>query len=181
MIVHLSPSFSITNVGPAIVTTKDVGDAITLLQSLAGSTFDTSQLVLTACMGYQFVNEDKLQELREKYRPAVLEAMEERLRDQHAWSDSKTKGLATKLYSFKQDPGLLISPRKSSESNLENNGDVNGLFGNSPIASVGDLKGQVIWLKAELCRLMEEKRSALLRFVLIIMIDNLHSYVISCT
>ncbi|KAF3331683.1 TBC1 domain family member 8B-like isoform X1 [Carex littledalei] len=149
--------------GPAIVTTKDAGDAITLLQSLAGSTFDSSQLVLTACMGYQFVNEDKLQELRQKYRPDVLEAMEERLRDQHAWNDSKNKGLATKLYSFKQDPGLLISPRKSSESNLENNGDVNGHFGNSPIDSVGDLKDQVMWLKAELCRLMEEKRSALLR------------------
>jgi hypothetical protein len=32
------------------VTTKDAGDAVTLLQSLAGSTFDSSQLVLTACM-----------------------------------------------------------------------------------------------------------------------------------
>ncbi|KAF5467191.1 hypothetical protein F2P56_017043, partial [Juglans regia] len=39
--------------GPALVTTKDAGDAVTLLQSLAGSTFDSSQLVLTACMGYQ--------------------------------------------------------------------------------------------------------------------------------
>lgn len=42
--------------GPGLVTTKDAGDAVTLLQSLAGSTFDSSQLVLTACMGHQNVN-----------------------------------------------------------------------------------------------------------------------------
>ncbi|XP_020208211.2 carabin-like [Cajanus cajan] len=46
--------------GPALVTTKDAGDAVTLLQSLAGSTFDSSQLVLTACMGYQNINETRL-------------------------------------------------------------------------------------------------------------------------
>ncbi|KAJ4816862.1 TBC1 domain family member 8 [Rhynchospora pubera] len=149
--------------GPAIVTTKDAGDVITLLQSLAGSTFDSSQLVLTACMGYQFVNESKLQELREKYRPDVLEAMEERLRDQHAWNDSKNKGLATKLYSFKQDPSLLVSPRKSSEGYFENNEDVDGHSGNSPSDPLGDMKDQVMWLKAELSKLIEEKRSALLR------------------
>ena len=43
--------------GPALVTTKDTGDAVTLLPSLAVSTFNSSQLVLTACMGYQNVNE----------------------------------------------------------------------------------------------------------------------------
>ncbi|GKC32205.1 Rab-GTPase-TBC domain-containing protein [Tanacetum coccineum] len=32
--------------GPALVTTKDAGDAVTLLQSLAGLTFDSIQLVL---------------------------------------------------------------------------------------------------------------------------------------
>ncbi|KAI4385711.1 hypothetical protein MLD38_003705 [Melastoma candidum] len=46
--------------GPALVTTKDAGDAVTLLQSLAGSTFDSSQLVLTACMGYQNVHEKEI-------------------------------------------------------------------------------------------------------------------------
>lgn len=60
-------------------TTKDAGDAVTLLQSLTGSTFDSSQLVLTACMGYPNVNESRLQELRNKHRPAVRAAAEERL------------------------------------------------------------------------------------------------------
>jgi hypothetical protein len=125
-------------------------------------------------MGYQFVNEDKLHELRQKYRPDVLGAMEERLRDQHTWNYSKNKGLATKLYSFKQDPVLLVPPRKSSEGNLENNGDVDRHFSNSPNACVGDLEDQVRWLKSELCKLMEEKRSAVLRFVFIRMICWLH-------
>jgi hypothetical protein len=53
------------------VTTKDAGDAVTLLQSLAGSTFDSSQLDLTACMGYQAVGEARLQELRNKHRPSL--------------------------------------------------------------------------------------------------------------
>lgn len=53
------------------MTTKDAGDAVTLLQSLAGSTFDSSQLVLTACMGYQAVGEARLQELRNKHRPSL--------------------------------------------------------------------------------------------------------------
>ncbi|KAK7355594.1 hypothetical protein VNO80_14854 [Phaseolus coccineus] len=53
--------------GPALVTTKDAGDAIRLLQSLVGSTFDSSQLVFTACMGYLAVIEAKLKQLREKH------------------------------------------------------------------------------------------------------------------
>ncbi|GER49740.1 TBC domain containing protein [Striga asiatica] len=64
--------------GPALVTTKDAGDAVTLLQSLAGSTFDSSQLVLKACMGFQNIHEKRLRELRSKHRLAVFAALEER-------------------------------------------------------------------------------------------------------
>ncbi|MCI00212.1 ecotropic viral integration site 5-like protein [Trifolium medium] len=99
--------------GPALVTTTDAGDAITLLQSLAGSTFDSSQLVLTACMGYLAVTEARLQELREKHRPSVLEVIEERSQKGRVWKDSK--GLASKLYSFKKDPGPLVEERKAND------------------------------------------------------------------
>lgn len=84
-----------------------------MLQSLAGSTFDSSQLVLTACMGYLAVTEARLQELREKHRPAVLAVVEERSKKGRVWKDSK--GLATKLYSFKHDPGSLIEEKKTTE------------------------------------------------------------------
>jgi hypothetical protein len=105
------------------VTTKDAGDAITLLQSLAGSTFDSSQLVLTACMGFQSVREMGLQELRKKHRPEILTAMEERSKDRNSWKDKK--GLATKLYSFKHDPSFVCSPVKSKDGadGLKLNGD----------------------------------------------------------
>ncbi|KAJ6742610.1 TBC1 DOMAIN FAMILY MEMBER GTPASE-ACTIVATING PROTEIN [Salix viminalis] len=126
--------------GPALVTTKDAGDAITLLQSLAGSTFDSSQLVLTACMGYLAVTEARLLELREKHRPAVLVVVEERSKGGRIWKDSK--GLASKLYSFKHDPGSLVEEKK---------------------IPLPDPQEHVVWLKVELCRLMEEKRSATLR------------------
>ncbi|XP_077214009.1 uncharacterized protein LOC143880474 isoform X2 [Tasmannia lanceolata] len=162
--------------GPALVTTKDAGDAVTLLQSLAGSTFDSSQLVLTACMGYQAVNEAKLQELRKKHRPSIIAAMEERSKGLRVWRDSQ--GLASKLYSFKHDPGSLIPETNPTEGSGDHaNGDVciseshsnnideflNSLRGDADLDSVPDLQEQVVWLKVELCRLIEEKRSAILR------------------
>ncbi|XP_048231330.1 TBC1 domain family member 8B [Ricinus communis] len=155
--------------GPALVTTKDAGDAVTLLQSLAGSTFDSSQLVLTACMGYQNVNEARLQELRNKHRSAVIAAVEERTKGLQAWRDSQ--GLASKLYNFKHDPkSMLIETKQNggelsrSESGSTNADEVLiSLTGDMEIESVPDLQDQVVWLKVELCKLLEEKRSAILR------------------
>ncbi|KAL5743080.1 hypothetical protein ACOSP7_029812 [Xanthoceras sorbifolium] len=154
--------------GPSLITTKDAGDAITLFQSLAGSTFDSSQLVFTACMGYLGVTEARLQELRVKHRPAVQLVVEERSKGGRVWKDSK--GLASKLYSFKHDRG---SPKKGNKTTID--GDIShsepptsnldellsGL--NSEVDSLPDLQEQVDWMKVELCRLLEEKRSAILR------------------
>ncbi|KAF3433818.1 hypothetical protein FNV43_RR24921 [Rhamnella rubrinervis] len=164
--------------GPALVTTKDAGDAVTLLQSLAGSTFDSSQLVLTACMGYQNVNETRLQELRNKHRPAVIAAVEERAKGLQAWRKD-SQGLASKLYSFRHDPkSMMIETKKAerltetetngnlsrSESGSSNADDIlNTMTGDAEIGSLPDLQEQVVWLKVELCKLLEEKRSSLLR------------------
>ncbi|XP_073315739.1 uncharacterized protein [Primulina huaijiensis] len=162
--------------GPALVTTKDAGDAVTLLQSLAGSTFDSSQLVLTACMGYHNVNETRLQDLRNKYRPVVKAVLEERSKGFRIWKDSQ--GLASKLYSFKQDPGsMMVGAGKPGQTDVQTNGgescldsssdNVNGLYmslnGNEVTDSVKDIQDQVVWLKVELCKLLEEKQSAELR------------------
>lgn len=144
-------------VGPALVTTKDAGDAVTLLQSLAGSTFDSSQLVLTACMGYQNVNETRLQELRNKHRPAVLIAIEERSKGLRAWKDSQ--GLASKLFNFKQDPKSMIIETKKGERLVDaqtngdlsrsesgsNNADLISLNGDGEVESVPDLQEQVAY------------------------------------
>lgn len=162
--------------GPALVTTKDAGDAITLLQSLAGSTFDSSQLVLTACMGYLAVTEARLQELREKHRPAVLVVVEERSKRGRVWKDSK--GLASKLYSFKHDAGSVLEEKRATEGCVNPNADrkgtheprssnldelLCGITVESEADSVPDLQEQVVWLKVELCRILEEKRSTILR------------------
>ncbi|XP_022977357.1 TBC1 domain family member 2A isoform X1 [Cucurbita maxima] len=158
--------------GPALVTTKDAGDAVTLLQSLAGSTFDSSQLVLTACMGFQNVNETRLRELRTKHRPAVVTAIEERSKGLRAWKDSQ--GLASKLYSFKHDSkSSMVETMNSSQVNGGLLGPESGstnaeeilitLPGEDEIDSAPDLQDQVVWLKVELCKLLEEKRSSILR------------------
>ncbi|CAF2226081.1 unnamed protein product [Brassica napus] len=64
------------------------------------------QLVFTACMGYQDLNESRLQELRSKHGPTVMAAFEERLKGLQAWRDSKD--LTTKLYNSKQDPKSVL-------------------------------------------------------------------------
>jgi hypothetical protein len=146
------------HVGPALVTSKDAGDAVTLLQSLAGSTFDSSQLVLTASMGYQNVNEARLQELRSKHRPAVIAALEERSKGLRAWRDSQ--GLASKLYGFKHDPkSMIIEANKTEQSSdTQTNGCLSrsesgstnsdeiliSLNGDLEVDSVKDLQEQVI-------------------------------------
>ncbi|KAF5453485.1 hypothetical protein F2P56_028383 [Juglans regia] len=162
--------------GPSLVTTKDAGDAVTLLQSLAGSTFDSSQLVLTACMGYQNVNETRLQVLRNKHRPVVITALAERSKGLQVWRNSQ--GLASKLYGFKHDPKSMIIEANKTEKSVDTqtndslsrseSGSTNAdeiiisLTGGEEINSAKDLQEQV-WLKVELCKLLEEKRSAVLR------------------
>lgn len=191
-----------------MVTTKDAGDAVTLLQSLAGSTFDSSQLVLTACMGYQNINEARLQQLRNKHRPSVIAAIEERSKGLKAWRDSQ--GLASKLFGFKHDSKTeqsadMVGSLSRSESGSTNADEILiSLTGEGEIDSVPYLQEQVafvfpiifplfyliiiklnaalsllsyayedyavnsmqvVWLKVELCRLLEEKRSAILRYL----------------
>ncbi|KAF5770818.1 putative Rab-GTPase-TBC domain-containing protein [Helianthus annuus] len=144
--------------GPALVTTKDAGDAVTLLQSLAGSTFDSSQLVLTACMGYPNVYEERLQELRNKHRPAVQAAHEERSKGQKTWRDSQ--GLSYKLYGFKENK----TESKITIGGLSRiNSESSSTDGDSEINPVPDLQEQMAWLKNELCKELEEKRSAIVR------------------
>ncbi|KAK8651354.1 hypothetical protein V6N13_140959 [Hibiscus sabdariffa] len=162
--------------GPALLTTKDAGDAVTLLQSLASSTFDSSQLVMTACMGYQNVNEQTLCELREKHRSVVKAAVDERLRGLQIWK--KSQGLA-RIYSFKHDPNsLLMETNKTGQLvDSETNGNIScsesesmnadevlsSLTGDAKLDPVPDVKQQVVGLKVELCKLLEEKKSAVVR------------------
>ncbi|EOA28762.1 hypothetical protein CARUB_v10024994mg [Capsella rubella] len=158
--------------GPAIVATQDAGDAITSLQSLASSTFDSSQLVLTACMGYISTNEARLEELRKIHRPAVLEIVEERIQKGRVWKDKK--GLASKLYSFKHEGSILDEQKPPQRTDGENPDDdesrspnfsmnLDGANVDSEVDSLPDLQEQVVWMKVELCRLLEEKRSAVMR------------------
>lgn len=161
--------------GPALVTTKDAGDVMTLLQTLTGSTFDSSQLVLTACMGFLTITEGRLQELRQKHRPSIVSAFEDRTKGGKSFKD--TKGLATKLYSFKHDRGSIVKENET-EAGSDNNMDLSenidshsasldeflkGMSIDSEVDSLPDLQEQVVWLKVELCRLLEEKRSDVLR------------------
>lgn len=163
--------------GPTLITTKDAGDAVTLLQSLTGSTFDSSQLVFTACIGFLSVTEARLEELRSKHRPSVLGIIETRNKEK------QLSKVASKLYSFSHRQSLRKeSSRKEPKRKESLGGKLNGWTGSiaklspdnfdefmcalsidSESDSVADLQEQVVRLKAELFQMMEEKRLATLR------------------
>ncbi|KAG9158834.1 hypothetical protein Leryth_017869 [Lithospermum erythrorhizon] len=160
--------------GPALVTTKDAGDAISLLQSLAGSTFDSSQLVLTASMGFQNVDEFRLQKLRNKHRPTVKAAVEERVKGLRVWKDSQ--GLTSKLCNLKHDSVSIFGNNKTDQVDRQSSdisecdsasANVDELYmslaGTVETDRLPDLQEQVVWLKAELFKLVEENRSSELR------------------
>ena len=95
-------------------------------------------------MGYQNVNETRLQELRNKHRQAVIAMAEERTRGLQALRDSQ--GLATKLYNFKHDRKsiLMETTEKTSELSRSESGSTNAdealisLTGDAEIDSVPD-------------------------------------------
>ncbi|KAG6551670.1 hypothetical protein Mapa_006757 [Marchantia paleacea] len=96
---------------PALTATRDAGDAVALLQSMASATFDSSQLVLIACMGFQTVTEPRLQKLRVKHRPDVLAALQERSIELHLWRNSNA-AMTSKL------PYLYTKPVSGGDSLL---------------------------------------------------------------
>lgn len=112
---------------------------------MTGSTFDSSQLVFTACMGYQDVNESRLQELRSKHRPAVMAALEERLKGLQAWRDSKDpKSVLLNFSKASLSSNWSLSRSESGSSNADDvlisltlNGD------GGDIDCFQDLQGQV--------------------------------------
>ncbi|KAI7729766.1 hypothetical protein M8C21_003072, partial [Ambrosia artemisiifolia] len=163
--------------GPELGNAMDAGDAIILLQSLLGSTFDSSNLVVTACISFMDVTEDTLRELRDKHRPDVITAVEERIKGEHLRKSSK--GLANKLYSFKHErepltrelsvkPGATREKRLDKDSSdlmspLKRDNPFNTEPINAEVDSLPDIQDQVIWLKAQLCSMLEDKRSATVR------------------
>lgn len=109
-------------------------------------------------MGFQNVNEKRLQELRDKHRAAVIAAVEERSKGLRAWRDSQ--GLASKLYGFKHDPKSMLAGTDKVEGSVDKtaNGDLSrsnsdsvnadgiviSLTGDLEIDSGPDLQEQVL-------------------------------------
>lgn len=105
-------------------------------------------------MGFVAVTEVRLQNMRQKHRPEILKVVEERSKGVRAWKDSG--GLASKLFSFKQDRGSSIIEtdpleKDMAKSQLESRSTtfdefLNGLMVDSEIDSLPDLQEQVPYL-----------------------------------
>ena len=67
----------------------DNGAVLLMLQSMGESTFDSSQLVLSACYGFPTIDEELLQSLRDRHRPAVMAALHKRSLDMRQWRTAK--------------------------------------------------------------------------------------------
>lgn len=68
---------------------RDNGAVLLKLQSMGETTFDSSQLVLSACYGFPTIDEELLQSLRDRHRPAVIAALHKRSLDMRQWRTAK--------------------------------------------------------------------------------------------
>jgi len=102
----------------ALMLQRDTGDAVAMLQSMGEATFDSSQLVLAACLGFHDVHEDRLEQLRNHHRPSVLLALHERSLELHLWRT--TNGFATKTGSLVDQAvgGTPMIPMTSVQAKL---------------------------------------------------------------
>jgi len=73
----------------ALVQERDNGGVLLKLQSMGETTFDSSQLVLSACYGFPTIDKELLQSLRDRHRPAVIAALHKRSLDVRQWRTAK--------------------------------------------------------------------------------------------
>jgi hypothetical protein len=144
----------------ALMQQQDAGDAVALLQTMAGATFDSSQLILTACLGFQSIDETQLLALRSQHRPGVLLALHERSLEVRAWRASSGFSSNNGLSNGKTDDDMLPSATKKLSNRSTK--QVNSPEVKEESFS-GDIQEQVKWLKSELCRALEDKKAAELR------------------
>ncbi|XP_002968609.2 EVI5-like protein [Selaginella moellendorffii] len=147
---------------PALLASRDAGDCISVMQTVTGATFDSSQLVLTACMGFQKI--ERLEALRTKYRPIVLATLDERAAELRLWRSSQgalVKKLSRKLSSLNTSTKEITTAEIIAES-----GDIEEIDEEDEEIDEkdpADLEEQVAWLKNELCLALEEKKRATAR------------------
>ncbi|KAK9092813.1 hypothetical protein Syun_027724 [Stephania yunnanensis] len=100
-------------------------------------------------MGYQAVSKARLRESRHKHRPLVRSVIEEQSKGLDAWKD--TQGLASKLYTLKQDHGTTKSESSAIElSAMQRNGDAPLLESEcADMEFFGSIKG--IWIIEDAC------------------------------
>jgi hypothetical protein len=104
----------------ALMQQRDAGDAVALLQTMAGATFDSSQLILTACLGFQSIDETQLLALRSQHRPGVLLALHERSLEVRAWRASSGFSSNNGLSNGKTDDDMLpLATKKLSNSSTK--------------------------------------------------------------
>ncbi|GBG62301.1 hypothetical protein CBR_g29911 [Chara braunii] len=159
----------------AILATKDVGDAVSVLQNMASSTFDSSQLVLIASMGYADVTEELLCSVREEYRPSVLESVEARTIELSRWrttSDEKRNDKSeptSRRFDYEpeseddrhQQDSTKSSPLIEDKMPVEHDGrkkEERITWSDDESFDVTELITQVKWLKGELARALEAEQ-----------------------
>ncbi|GFQ08471.1 hypothetical protein PHJA_003020700, partial [Phtheirospermum japonicum] len=139
----------------------------------SASSFSASQQRKTLAAGKAIVVDDSESEETGYLWTILLE-----LKSKHAGP----KGLATKLYSFEHDPRSIVTEKKTEAGSGDKtdagkmlNADshsayvdefLKGITIGSEVDSLPDLQEQVVWLKVELCRLLEAKISAMLRLII---------------
>ncbi|GAQ82371.1 GTPase activating protein [Klebsormidium nitens] len=170
---------------PPLTAVRDAGDAVSLLQSLAAGTFDSSALVLTACGAFADVESAALEVRAAVHRPQVTEEAERRQAEREAAmrspspppaelrsggepstsskAETTPRGLArgvSKLWRTKTDAsGGESSPGFRPPGTPEHAAAQTEEQG----SEVDDLRAQIAWLKKELVAALEKESAASIR------------------
>lgn len=105
---------------------------------MANDTFDSSQLVLMASMGFQTVTESRLEELRLKHRPQVLTALHERSIELHLWRNSNSAITQKLPYLYNGEDSLLIKKSIVVSDEKMEKGSVGATNGPQPDGAIHD-------------------------------------------
>ncbi|KAG0568428.1 hypothetical protein KC19_6G018900 [Ceratodon purpureus] len=95
----------------------DNGDVLSMLQSMGETTFDSSQLVLSACLGFQEIDEGRLQKLRTRHRPTVIAEMHKRSLDVRQW---RTINASSKQAINGTTNGSVVAPLRITQGEETN-------------------------------------------------------------
>ncbi|XP_024359488.1 uncharacterized protein [Physcomitrium patens] len=125
---------------------RDNEGVLSLLQSMGETAFDSNELIILACTEFRMIDDEKLEKLRSKHRPALIASLHQRSLDLRQWRISQAAkqetieshetsipavsslNIAEDEEKIPLEEPQLSSPRSLSGAEDENSSDLDSQF-----------------------------------------------------